>query len=78
MVLPPDFGGEVHPVQFLYCDIGVAVALSRLAAVFYLGKINHAGFFRDDIDFADSGLPVAADDLMAIAFQPLGDGLFGG
>lgn len=78
VVLQPNLGGEIHTVQFVGCNVLEAFALCRLAAIFYLCKINYAVLFGYDINLADAGFPVTADNFMAGLLQMIGDGLLGG
>lgn len=47
-------------------DVLVAIALGRLAPVLYLGKKYGAVFLGNDINLADPGFPIAANDFMAV------------
>jgi len=67
VVLQPDLSREIHAVQFMGRDVLITITLGKLAAIFYLGEINGAVFSRDDINLADPGFPVAADNLMAVS-----------
>ena len=59
-------------------DVLITVALGRLATIFHLCEIYCVIFFRNNIYLADAGLPVAANNLMTVLFQMVGNDLLGG
>ncbi len=67
----------MHLLQLGRGDSFEAVAMNRRFAVFDFGKINIIGFCRDDVDFIEECLVVSFNNCVIVAFQIIGDGLFG-